>query len=50
MPRGVATLAKIKDADEFFDKRDAKALAAEVGDWNTMIATWAGRLKGRLGD
>ena len=33
----------------FWEKRDIKALAAEVGDWNGMIAGWAGRLKDALG-
>jgi hypothetical protein len=31
-------------------KRDIKALAQEVGDWNSIIAGWAGRLKDAFGD
>lgn len=43
-------LKEVSDEGKYWDKRDVKALAAEVGDWNTMIAGWAGRLKDALGD
>ena len=43
-------LKDVSDEGEFWEKRDLRALAAEVGDWNTMIAGWAGRLKDSFGD
>ena len=30
--------------------RDLKALVQEIGEWNTLIAGWAGRLKDSFGD
>ena len=35
-------LAKVSDEGEFWEKRDVKALAEEVGDWNAMIAAGVG--------
>lgn len=43
-------LKEVRDEGEYWEKRDIKALAAEVGDWNTMIAGWSGRLKDSFGD
>ena len=43
-------LESVSDEGGYWAKRDAKALASEVGKWNTMIAGWAGRLKDVLGD
>lgn len=43
-------LKEVRDEGDYWEKRDIKALAAEVGDWNTMIAGWAGRLKDSFGD
>lgn len=43
-------LKEVSDEGEFFEKRDVKALAKEVGDWNAMLAGWAGRLKDEFGD
>lgn len=43
-------LKEVSDEGEYFEKRDLQALAKEVGDWNTMIAGWAGRLKDAFGD
>lgn len=48
--KAIGILGSVSDEGEFFEKRDVKALAKEVGDWNTMIAGWAGRLKDVLGD
>lgn len=43
-------LKEVSDEGDYWEKRDIKALAAEVGDWNTMVAGWAGRLKDSFGD
>ena len=42
-------LNEVSDEGDFWEKRDLEALSAEVGDWNTMIAGWAGRLKDAFG-
>ena len=46
----IGILKEVSDEGDYWQKRDIKALAAEVGDWNTMIAGWAGRLKDSFGD
>jgi len=46
----IGVLKEVRDEGDFWEKRDIKALAAEVGDWNTMIAGWAGRLKDSFGE
>lgn len=46
----IGILKDVRDEGEYWEKRDIKALVAEVGDWNTMIAGWAGRLKDSFGD
>jgi hypothetical protein len=43
-------LASVSDEGDYWEKRDAKALAQEVGEWNEMIAAQAGQLKDLLGD
>lgn len=43
-------LKEVSDEGDYWQKRDMKALAAEVGDWNTLIAGWAGRFKDAFGD
>lgn len=43
-------LKEVSDEDDYWQKRDIKALANEVGEWNTMMAGWAGRLKDAFGD
>ena len=43
-------LKEVSDEGDYWEKRDIKALAQEVGDWNTMIAGWAGRFKDAFGD
>jgi hypothetical protein len=50
---GAKSLGLLKDVSDeggFWEKRDLTALVAEVGEWNTMIAGWAGRLKDAFGD
>lgn len=42
-------LKEVRDEGKFWDKRDIQALAKEVGDWNTMLAGWAGRFKDTFG-
>ena len=46
----IGILKEVSDEGDYWQKRDIKALAAEVGDWNTMIAGWAGRLKDSFGE
>jgi hypothetical protein len=43
-------LKEVRDEGKYWDGRDIKDLATRVGDWNTMIAGWAGRLKDKFGD
>jgi len=43
-------LKLVSDEGDYWEKRDIKALAQEVGDWNSMIAGWAGRFKDAFGD
>lgn len=46
----IGILKEVRDEGDYWEKRDIQALAAEVGDWNTMIAGWAGRLMDSFGD
>jgi hypothetical protein len=46
----IGILKEVSDEGDYWQKRDVKALAAEVGDWNTMIAGWSGRLKDAFGE
>lgn len=41
---GLVTV-EVRDESEFWDKRDLKALAKEVGDWNEMIAAFVSDLR-----
>lgn len=43
-------LESVSDEGGFWEKRDVKALAEEVGDWNQAIAGLAGELKDLLGE
>lgn len=43
-------LKHVGDEGGYWEQRNIKALATEVGDWNAMIAGWAGRLKDAFGD
>lgn len=47
-----ASLGLVKEVNDeggYWTNRDVEKLASEVGDWNTMIAGWAGRLKDAFG-
>jgi hypothetical protein len=48
--RSLGILEHASDEGEFWEKRDVEALAREVGQWNQMIAGWAGKLKDVLGN
>ena len=43
-------LADVCDEGDFWEKRDIPALARGVGEWNEMIAAFAGQMKDWLGD
>ena len=47
--RNLGILQSVSDEGDYWQKRDLKALAQEVGEWNEMIAAEAGRLKDLLG-
>ena len=42
-------LGTVSDEGDFWEKRDVKALAEEVGGWNQMIAALGGRMKDVVG-
>jgi hypothetical protein len=46
----IGILTSVSDEGDYWEKRDIKALAQEVGEWNEMIAAQAGQLKDLLGD
>ena len=46
----IGLLKRVSDEGDFWEKRDLKALVQEIGEWNTLIAGWAGRLKDSFGD
>ena len=43
-------LENVGDEGDYWGKRDIQSLAKEVGEWNSMIANFAGQLKDQLGD
>ena len=43
-------LESVSDEGDFWEKRGIEALSREVGQWNEMIAAWAGQLKDQFGD
>lgn len=45
----IGLLKRVSDEGDFWEKRDLKALVQEIGEWNTLIAGWAGRLKDSFG-
>ncbi|MBI2193143.1 MAG: hypothetical protein HYU36_14280 [Planctomycetes bacterium] len=47
--KSLGILAKVGDDSHYWEKRDVKALAQQVGLWNTMIAGWVGRLNDATG-
>lgn len=42
-------LANVSDEGDYWEKRDVKALASEVGDWNEGMAALVGKLKDLFG-
>lgn len=42
-------LAEVDDEGEYWEKRDAQALAKTLGEWNANMAAFVGRLKDRFG-
>lgn len=47
--KSLGVLADVSDEGEYWDKRDVKALAEEVGEWNVHLAGFAGGLRDLLG-
>ncbi|HEX4793655.1 MAG TPA: hypothetical protein VH370_07690 [Humisphaera sp.] len=48
--KDIGILHDVTDEGGYWEKRDARALADEIGRWNAMIAGVAGKLKDHLGD
>jgi len=48
--KSLGILEDVSDEGDFWDNRDVRALAQQVGQWNEMIASFAGELKDLLGD
>jgi hypothetical protein len=48
--RSLGILEDVSDEGGFRDQRDVQALAREVGNWNNMIAGFAGQMKDWFGD
>ena len=48
--KSLGILDEVSDEGDFWEKRDVRALVEEVGDWNEMIAAFAGQMKDVLGD
>jgi len=48
--KNLGVLAEVRDESGYWQQRDLKALATEVGEWNSLIAGWAGRFKDAFGD
>ena len=42
-------LHEVNDEGGFWQQRDIRALVQEVGEWNSMLAGWSGRLKDAFG-
>jgi hypothetical protein len=47
--RELGCLKCVSDEGDFWEKRDLRALAQEIGSWNEMIAAFGGKLKDLLG-
>lgn len=43
-------LSDVSDEGNFWQQRDVEALIREIGQWNAMIANFAGQMKDVLGD
>ena len=48
--KSLGILEEVSDEGNFWQNRDVRALAEEVGKWNQAIAAFAGRLKDLFGD
>jgi hypothetical protein len=48
--KSLGILEEVSDEGDFWQDRDIRALAKQVGEWNEMIAAFAGELKDLLGD
>jgi len=48
--RSLGILEDVSDEGGFWEGRDVQALAQEVGNWNNMIAGFAGQMKDWFGD
>ena len=48
--KSLDVLDEVSDEGGFWENRDVRALAQEVGDWNQMIAAFAGQMKDLFGD
>ncbi len=48
--RSLGILEDVSDEGGFWEARDVKVLAQEVGNWNNMIAGFAGQMKDWFGD
>ena len=48
--RKLGILERVSDEGGFWERRDVKALAQEVGQWNETIAALAGQLRDWFGD
>jgi hypothetical protein len=47
--KSLGILDDVSDEGDFWQDRDVRALAQQVGQWNEMIAAFAGELKDMLG-
>ena len=47
--KALGILEEVKDEGSYWEKRDVRSLAEEVGRWNEHIAGIVGQLKDRLG-
>jgi len=48
--KSLGILENVGDEGDFWENRDMRALAQQVGQWNEMVALFAGGLKDLLGD
>lgn len=50
LAQSLGLVREVCDEGNFWVNRDVQALAHEVGEWNTMIAAFAGKMMDQLGD
>ena len=43
-------MSEVKDEGGYYEKRDVESLVREIGEWNAMIAGFAGKLKDQIGE